>query len=176
MGKVGKIYRETLVGSVKEGLEKNSSAFLLSFSAVGSSQMDDLRKDLGKVGASVYVSKNRLAKIALKDFKQEALARQVTGQTAFVWSNTDSALISKTLVKYAEKCEGLSIQGLVLDGVLLGQADVKRLSDLPPREVLLAQLLQVILSPLTRLALVLNGKTRDLLSVLKQLSEKKGGS
>ena len=68
------------------------------------------------------------------------------------------------------------IAGGLLEGKELNKNDVKKLSDLPSREVLLSMLLSTIQSPLTRLAGALNAKTRDLISVLKQLSEKKGGN
>ena len=79
-------------------------------------------------------------------------------------------------MKFAKGNEGVNVEGGLLDGVFLSQTEVKRLADLPSREDLLAQLLQTILSPMTRLAGVMNAKSRDLLSILKQLSEKKGGN
>ncbi len=176
MGKVGRLYREKLVSSVKDGLENNTSVFMLSYSGVSASRMSDLRKDLKRIGANVYVSKNRIAQIALKEVQQESLANTVGAQTAFVWTNSDSVAVSKALMKFIEKCETASVQGGLLEGAFLSKSDVKRLSDLPTRDVLLSQLLSVIVSPLTQLASVLNGKTRELLSILKQLSEKKGGS
>ena len=176
MGKVGRIYREKLVESVKDGLKQNSNVFMFSYSAVSASQMNDLRKDLKRVGAAMYVSKNRIAQVALKDCQQDVLAGRVQAQTAFVWSNADCVAVSKAVMTFLEKCEAASVQGGVLDGAFLDKSDVKRLSDLPSRDVLLSQLLSVIVSPLTQLASVLNGKTRELLSILKQLSEKKGGN
>ncbi|MCR4338174.1 MAG: 50S ribosomal protein L10, partial [Candidatus Omnitrophica bacterium] len=139
-------------------------------------QIDDLRKKMRGVGARVYVSKNRIAQIALKDVKQEALAEHVENQTAFIWSNGDSVAISKALLDFVKGRENVLVKGGVLSGSLLQKEDVKRLSDLPSREVLLAQLLSTILSPLTRLAGAMNAKSQELLSILKQLSEKKGGN
>jgi len=176
MDSIGKIFRNSLLTSIKDGVEKSSNTFLLSYSAVDASQMDKLRKDLSKVGARVYVSKNRIAQIALEEIQQPKMAEWVNGQTAFVWSDADPAAVSKTLIKFTKGCAGLRIQGGLLDGVILAQTDVQRLSDLPSREVLLSQVLQVMVSPLSRLAGSLNAKTRDLLSILKQLSEKKGGN
>ena len=72
--------------------------------------------------------------------------------------------------------ETVIVQGGLLQGKLIEQADIKKLSELPSRDVLLSMLLSAIQSPLTRLAGALNAKTRDLVSVLKQLSEKKGGN
>lgn len=176
MEKVGKIVRDNLKAGIKKGLENNTGVFLLSYSAVSSAQMNTLRKDLKKLGADVLVSKNRIAKIALQELKREKLAEQVNGQTAFVWGNADSTEISKTLLKFIKQCEGVVIRGGVVEGNLLQKEDIKRLADLPSRDVLRSQLLQVMLSPLTRLAGALNAKSIDLLSILKQLSEKKGGS
>lgn len=176
MERVGKIFRKGLSDSVKQGVEKNTSVFLLSFSAISSSKMDSLRKGLRKVGAKVVVSKNRVAKIALKELNQEALGEYVKGQTAFVFSDKDSVVVSKALIDFMKGCEGLLVQGGLLDGSLLNKEDVRRLADLPAKEVLQAQLLGMISAPITRLYNVLNGKSRDLLSIMKQLSEKKGGS
>jgi len=173
--KVGRLYREVLVDNVKRGVENNKSVFLLSYSSISSSQMDSLRKDLKRAGAQFYVSKNRIAKIALKDLDFEKLSESMEGQTAFAFSNEDSVEISKLFVKFAKAYDGFSVKGGVLDGTLLDGSQVKRLSDLPSKDTLRSQLLATILAPMTRLAGALNAKSRDLLSILKQLSEKKEG-
>ena len=176
MEKVGKIFRTALLNNVKEKVESSDNIFLVSYSGLSSMKMDSFRKDLRRLGAKVYVSKNRIAQIALQNLKQDKLAENVKGQTAFIWSNADSVTISKSLIKFVEACEGMKIQGGLLGGNILSKEDVKCLSELPSREALIAQLLQLILSPLTRFAGALNAKSQDLLSILKQLSEKKGGS
>ena len=176
MEKVGKLFRKSLKENIKTGIEKNKGVFLVSYTAVSAAQMNTFRKDLKRLGAKVLVSKNRIAKLALTELKQNQLADGLKGQTAFVWGDGDSAEISKALFKFIKTCEGMVVQGGVLEGSPLRKEDVKRLSDLPSRDVLRSQVLQVILSPLTRLAGALNAKSRDLLSILKQLSEKKGGN
>ena len=173
--KVGRILRESLVNNIKEGFENNTSIFFLSYSSVSATQMDSLRKDLKQLGTQVYVSKNRIARIALEELNFKKLAEDIDGQTAFAWSNEDSAEISKVLMKFSKDAKSVSIYGGLLDGAILNKDEIKRLSDLPAKNVLRAQVLQVMLSPLTRLATILNSKTRDLLAILKQLSEKKEG-
>ena len=173
---VGKVFRETMVNRVKQGVEKKDSTFLLSYSGVSGPQMNALRKGLKQVGADFYVSKKSIAQIALKNLKFDKLAERASGQTAFVWTDTDSSEVSKALIKFTKECKGLLIQGGLLQGQILEKSDIERLSDLPAKPILISQLLGTMQSPLTRLAGALNGKTRDLLSLLKQLSEKKGGS
>ena len=175
MSGVGKLFRESMVNRVKESVEKRNSTFLLSYTGVSGPQMNSLRKGLKQVGADFYVSKKSIAQIALKGLKFDQLAEAVGGQTAFVWTDKDSAEVSRTLIKFTKECKGVLIQGGLLQGLLLEKTDIERLSDLPPKPVLLSKLLGTMQSPLIRLAGALNGKTRDLLSLLKQLSEKKGG-
>lgn len=176
MEKVGKVLRASLNKSIKDGIQNNQAVFLLSYSAVSSAQMGNLRKDLSKVGAKVHVPQNRIAKIVLKELKNDGLADKIKGQTAFVWSNSDAVSVSKALVKFTDQFKNVVINGGILDGAVLVGADVKRLSDLPAKEVLQARLLQVMLSPMTSFAGILNAKSRDLLSILKQYGEKKGGN
>ena len=176
MGKVGEIFKQGLLKSVKNGISENQGTFVISYSSLTASQMDDLRKSMKDLGAKIYVSKNRIAKIALKDLECDDVVGGAQAQTAFAWTNEDIAAVSKALVKFEKDFESVEIKGGLLDGAILKQADVKRLADLPSKEVLQAQLLGTIIAPLTRLAGALNAKSRDLLSILKQLSEKKGGS
>ena len=142
---------------------ESSESFLLGYSALSSSQMDNLRKLVTGWRSDECPQKSH-RQLAFKELHHEKLADQITGQTAFVWSSADAVVISKTLVKFSKSIRMLSSGGL-LDGVFLEKPDVKRLSDLPAKEVLQARLLQVILSPLTSLAGALNAKTRDLLSI-----------
>ena len=175
MEKVGRLLRERMTTHIKESLESRGNTVLISYSKVSGSQISELRKNLKKVDATLYISRNRIAQRALKDLKFDDLAERIDGQTAFVWSDADSANISKALVDFAKGCEGVIFHGGLLNGKILEKDDIKRLSDLPSKDVLLAMLFATIQSPLTRLAGALNGKTRELITLLKQISEQKGG-
>ena len=172
MKKVGQLFRENLVSHVKNGIEKKTSTFVLSYTRVSGPQMNTLRKGLRSVGADFYISRNSIAAIALKDLNYEKLSQRISGQTAFVFSDGDSVQVSKTLIKFVKEYEGLAIQGGLLDGAILEKKDVEKLSELPSREILLTMLLRTLNTPMTRLARALNAKTRDLLSILKQMSER----
>lgn len=172
--KVGEIYRKKMAGAIKDGVSKNSSTFLVSFTGVSSAKMDSLRKDLKRKKADVLVSKASVSRLAFKDAKLDTLSGRVQGQTALVLSNSDASEISKILVKFAKNFEGFVVQGGILDGALLDQIQIKTLSDLPSRQVLLTKLLGTMQAPVTRFAGALNAKTRDFMSILKQKSEKGG--
>jgi large subunit ribosomal protein L10 len=174
MTKVGTLYRQRMASSVKEGVSKKSSTFVVSYRGISSAKMNTLRKDLKRKKAEVLVSKTSVARIALKEAKQESLAGSIEGQMALILSNADASEVSKVLVNFAKSYEGFVVRGGVLDGAFLTEAEVKTLSDLPSREVLLAKLMGTMNAPLTRFAGALNAKTRDLMSILQQKSEKGG--
>ena len=176
MKRIGQIFREKLAKDVTESVKGNEGVFVLNYSQLTAKKMGELRKELSGAGAQVFISKNRVTQLALKELGHDKLAERIIGQTALVWGNTDSSAISKILVKFTTDHEAVKVRGGLLDGKFIEVADVKRLSELPSREVLLAKLLGTMQAPMTRLAYILNGKTRELLSILKQLSDKKGGN
>ncbi|MCX5681862.1 MAG: 50S ribosomal protein L10 [Candidatus Omnitrophica bacterium] len=172
MKKVGQLIREGIADKIRQNVKDHGTTFLVSYTKMSSPKMNNFRKVLSAVGAKVYVSKNRIAQKALQSLEFEQMSEKIKNQIAFVWSNKDSSEVAKVLMRLTKDVEGLNVQGGVLDGKAVEQADVKRLSDLPSREVLLTMLAQTIQSPLVRLAGALSGKTRDLIYILKQLSEK----
>ena len=174
--KVGQIYKKQLVSTIKTGVDSKANTFLISYSGISSAKMNILRKDLCRKSAKMRVTKSNIAHLALKDLKLEDLSRNIQDQVALVHTDSDAAEISKILVKFSKDCQGFAVQGGLLKGAFLDKKDVVRLSDLPSREVLLSKLLSLMQSPATKLAYILNAKSRDLLSILKQYSEKKGGS
>lgn len=175
MKRIGQVYREALATKIKDGIENNKNVFLLSYSKMSGKKLNDIRKELQGAGAAMHVSRNNISRLALKELKHDPLAESIAGQTAFVWTNNDSVEISKVLVKFAKEFEQVAIKGALVEKALLDGSDVARLSELPSREVLLSQLLATIQAPVSRLLSAFNAKSQDLLSILKQLSEKKGG-
>lgn len=174
--KVGRLYREKMVSTIKNGVEKKNNAFVVNYRNISSGDISALRKTLQGQKAKMVLSKGTLARIALKDSALSFVSDTLKGHTAFVWSDVDPVQVSKVLVNFAEKNETFAVRGAIVEGNPLKQADVKRLSDLPAKEVLVAQLLGTLQAPITRLARALNGKTTELILILKQLSEKKGGN
>ena len=98
-----------------------------------------------------------------------------TGPNVYTLVYGDIAAVAKTLRDYSKEKgnDALVIKGGVMGQDLLNKDQVLALADLPPREVLLAQVVGTIAAPLRSLVTVLSGPARGLVTCLSQIQEKK---
>ena len=127
---------EDLTGKFRD----SSGAVLTEYRGLTVAQMSELRGAL-KGNATFAVTKNTLAKVAATE---AGLGDQVTsmlsGPSAIAFVDGDVAQAAKGLLDFAKANPLLIIKGGVLDGKALTPAEVGKLADLEPREVLLAKL------------------------------------
>jgi large subunit ribosomal protein L10 len=95
----------------------------------------------------------------------------LSGQTAVVTGDSDVCAAAKALKDFAKSAGKPEIRGGVLDGELLDEAKVKALADLPPMEILQAQLLGVLNMPAQQLVTVLDQPGASLARVLQAKHE-----
>jgi large subunit ribosomal protein L10 len=155
-------------------LEATGSAFMVAYKGLKVSEFGDLRRGLTALGSECHVVPNRIlrrtaAGLGLKELADLAF----TGETALVTGGADPARCAKFLKGFAKDHPSLVFRFGLLDRRLITGADVQALAELPPREVLLAQLLGVLQGPARQLVSVLNAKTASILYVLRAYVEKK---
>ncbi len=114
-----------------------------------------LRVDLRKAGITYKVVKNTLASIAAKDAGLEGLAPMLAGPSAIAYSTTDEVAPAKVLKEFADKNDKYKIRGGVMNGSMLSLDEVKALAAIPPKDVLYAKVVFTLISPITKLAMVL---------------------
>ena len=97
------------------------------------------------------------------------------GQHAIVFSGEQISETAKIIKKHAstKEKERLVIMGGILNGKEISAFQVNSLADLPSKDVLLAQLLNVMNAPLRNFMYVLKGNIQELSYVLKAIEEKK---
>jgi len=149
----------------------NSSPFLIVTNYAGMTvpQFENLRDQLKATGARFSVAKNTFVKRAASSAEYpEGVAEFLTGQSAFVTGEEDVCAAAKTLKAFAKTTAGRpGIRGAVLDGVLLSEAQVIALADLPSKEVLQSQFLGLLNTPAQNLVRILNEPASALARVLQ---------
>ena len=174
MKKIGLIFKENIEQLIDKELKDNNS-FILTYSNVSASEFNNLRLELRKVGAKLFIARNTSAKRALKKIKLDNMLEFVEGPTAFVWGGDEAVSVSKVLSKFAKEKEGVKVKAGLLDKEMIDENRFKTLASLPSKEILQAMALRAIQSPISGLVNVLSASLRQLVNVIKQLGEKKGG-
>jgi large subunit ribosomal protein L10 len=116
-------------------------------------------------GAKFRVTKNRLAKIAIKGSKFEQLADQFSGPTAIAVSE-DPVAAAKVVSEFAKTNDKLVILGGALGEKMLDAAGVAALAKLPSLDDLRSKLIGVLQAPAGKLASVVQAPAAQLARVL----------
>jgi large subunit ribosomal protein L10 len=146
--------QEVVKGLVAE-LRSAKTLVVADYRGLTVEQDTKLRVDLRKAGITYKVVKNTLASIAAKDAGLEGLAPMLSGPSAIAYSTTDEVAPAKVLKEFADKNDKYKIRGGVMNGSMLSLDEVKALAAIPPKEVLYAKVVFTLISPITKLAMVL---------------------
>ncbi len=132
--------KATAVAELTERFQSSSGAVLTEYRGLSVAQLGELRRSLG-TNATFSVVKNTLTKIAANDAGVTAeLTDLLSGPSAIAFVQGDVVEAAKGLRDFARANPLLVIKGGVLDGKALSPAEIVKLADLEPREVLLAKL------------------------------------
>jgi large subunit ribosomal protein L10 len=163
------------VEAMSEDFANASVAVLAEYRGLTSGQMNKLRRTLREADGRCRVAKNRLAKRAIGGSRYASLAPLLTGPMALIIGFKDPVAIAKIAIKLADEMPKLEIKGAVLDGQMLPAAGVKALASLPPKEVVLAQLLGVLQAPASQLLRTLNEPGAQLARLVDALAKRADG-
>lgn len=165
--------KKQVVSEMKEDLQNAKTAIVADYRGLNVEQITKLRRALRAENVKFVVVKNTLASIAAHDLGLESLDTYLQGPTAIAFGFDDPVAPAKVLQKYAKDFDKLEIKGGLLTGTLIDPARIKALADLPPREVLLAQVAGAFAAPMTSFAGVSQGILRKFVGTLDAVREKK---
>jgi large subunit ribosomal protein L10 len=148
--------KASIVSDVSEKLSRSPFVLVADYQRMNVGHFADLRNRLAANGAEVHVIKNSFLKRAIADSGLPDIADQLSGQTAIVTGEKDAAPVAKILKLFAAEFKIAAVKIGIVDKSILSTKEVEALAELPSREVLLAQLLGLFLSPATKLVRVLN--------------------
>ena len=160
--------KEQMVAELTERLRTAETLIVADYRGLTNAEIDGLRTKLIEHGARFAVVKNTLTRRAAEAAGADALLALLEGPSAiaFVESGGDPVAVAKALGDTARETKVLAIRGGVLEGAAISADEVERLAKLPPAEVLRAQLLGAIVSPLTTVVMLVATPLRDLVGLI----------
>lgn len=142
-----KAFKSEKIDAIKAKMEKAQVAILTEYKGYTVEEITNLRRSLQKDGGDYMVTKNTLAKIAVKGTDFEVLTEALTGPVAIAFGFEDQVSPAKAVAKFIKESKKGAILGGALDGKLLTAKEAEALSKMPSKEELYAKILGSINSP-----------------------------
>nr|WP_120190228.1 50S ribosomal protein L10 [Ammoniphilus oxalaticus] len=147
--------REQKVQTVQEiasKIREAKSTVLTDYRGLTVAQVTELRKLCRDAGVEFKVYKNKLAQRATAEVGVTELDEYLVGPTAIAFAE-DEVTAAKILNDFSKSNDKLELKGGIVDGKVMGEAELKELASLPPREGLVSMLLSVLQAPVRNFAL-----------------------
>ncbi|GBG56007.1 50S ribosomal protein L10 [Sporomusaceae bacterium FL31] len=167
--------KQAVVAELKEKLANTKGAVLTNYRGLTVAQDTNLRRKLREAGVEYRVVKNTMTRIAANEVGLAGLDAHLEGPTAIAISFTDPVAPAKVISDFVKenKLEVLEVKAGIVEGQVIDAQGVKALAALPPREVLIAQVLAGMQSPIVGLVNVLQGSIRNLVYALDAVRQQK---
>jgi len=151
---LNKSEKQTVVADVAAQAARSQTLALAEYRGLTVAHLDVLRKQAREKGVYLHVLKNTLARRAVAGTPFEVVAESMVGPLIYGFSE-DAVAAAKVLSDFAKGNDKLIVKGGAYAGKALSAEGVKSLAAIPSKEVLLAQLLGLMQSPISRFARVL---------------------
>ena len=150
------------VEDIKAKITSAKSLVIIDYMGLTVAEDTAFRKELRDNGVDYAVLKNRLVKIAFNELGYNDFDEALNGPTAVAFSSTDAVAPAKFIVKNIKALNKMKTKCGMVEGKFMDEAGLKKIADIPSKEVLLAKMLGSMQSPISKLA-----------RCLKQIAEQK---
>lgn len=162
-----------LVRELRENINESNALLLTDYRGLKVSEISALRRNLREIGAEYKVVKNTLFELAAEGISDTGIIQLLEGPTAIAFVHNDPIASSKAIVDFMRVHKALSIKGGIVEGQLYGADQIRALSTVPPREILISQMMGAIQSPITNLVGTLQGCLSNLVYTLQAVADQK---
>ena len=168
-----KAFKQDKVSQIKENIDKASVAIVTEYKGYSVEEITNLRRALQKEDGDYMVTKNTLARLAVKDTPYEVLAETFKGPIAIAFGFGDQVAPAKVLSKFIKDAKKGEIVAAALDGKLLSAEEAKALATIPSKEEIYAKMLGCVNSPATGIVGSINAVMASLTRAVAAVRDQK---
>lgn len=165
--------KQTITEQLHEKLLKSKIVLVTDYKGLNVAKVTELRKALKEADIEYKVAKNTLIKRAAEATDAELIRDHFVGPNALALSYDDLVTPAKLLMAFTKENKNFEIKIGVMGGKIIDFDAIKRLAELPSREVLLSQMLSAMNAVPTGMVTVLSQVPRGLLNVLQAIKDQK---
>ncbi|MGA4643429.1 50S ribosomal protein L10 [Limisphaera sp. 4302-co] len=167
--------KQALTQEYLQRLQNSPYVILVNYTGLNVAAMTELRRRLRGAEAELHVIKNTIFRIAAREAGLGDLGDLLTGQLAAVTGRRDICAAAKVLKTFAAEFDKPKLHVGLLGNQQLDAAQLQELAELPPLDVLRAQLLGLLQEPAARLVRLIQTPAAQLARVLQARVDKEGG-
>ncbi len=161
------------VDKLTEKLSKAKAVYFTDYLGLNVDDITVLRGEFFKENVDYTVAKNTLIKLAAKKNEIDGLDDFLSGPTAIAISFEDPTGPARVLKKFTKDHDLPEVKGIIFDGEVFAGTEFKRIASLPTKDQLLATLVGMLKSPMTKLAQTVKAPMSNLGYALSSLKEQK---
>lgn len=165
--------KQSMIEEIRRNLMDSSFVILADYQGLNVAKLDDLRGRLRGANARLQVVQNRMFQRVARDLNYKGFETRIRGPSAMVYGTGDIAAVARVLRDFTKEHERPKVTLGALNGEVLSREQIEQLAALPPREILLAQMVGLLAQPLRGIVGVLHHRLASLIYVLKAYEEKK---
>lgn len=165
--------KKAVVAEVSEIVSKAQSVIAADYRGLTVSEMTRLRSQARQNGIKVCVVRNTLARRAFEGTNYECLRDSLVGPIILLFSQEDPGAAARLLKAFLKTTEKLEVKALSLDGKLLSAKDLDSIAALPTRDEALAQLMSVMMAPITQFVRTLAEPATQVVRVINAVGKQK---
>lgn len=147
--------KKVVVDEIKERFDRAKSAVVVNYRGLSVEDANQLRKQFREAGVEYKIYKNNLIKLAIQGTEFETLNADLTGPNAIAFGFEDPVVPAKIIKDFAASNPKLELKAGVIEGTYYNLDEIKKIADIPSREVLLAKLLGSFKAPISNFAYLL---------------------
>ena len=132
--------KEADVIALSEKMEAASSVVLVEYRGLSVKEVTELRRALREEDVEFKVYRNAIARRAAEKLGHEDFAKTLVGP-------------ARVLAKFAKKHEALVLKTGIVDGAMVDEATIQKLSALPNKEGMLAKFASCLNAPVIKFAM-----------------------
>lgn len=167
------------VASLRDKLEKAQSVVLADFTGLDAQKINELRREFRNNDSELLVIKNTLGILAARESGMADLEQYLEGPTAWAMAHKDPTAPARVLKEFRKLHKLPRVKGGFIDGIVISPDQVRKVADIPPKPVLVAQILGLIQSSTQGIGGVLRAVMTSVVVAVDEIKKQKetgGGS
>jgi len=165
--------KKDIVEKVKNIGNEAKSIIVTNYKGLSSSEITDLRSTARKKNVKLFIPKNNLLKIGLKETAYNNIDIYLKGQSLLFFSKSELSSSAKIIQDFCKKNDKLKVNIISLTGKTYFSKDLKYISNLPTKKEAICSLLFLLKMPINNLINTIKCPNLKLLILLKELRKNK---